>query len=1247
MPNESEELDLLPTSEISSSARKITTAVVVSEPPEDDTTRLLPYPVVAIGASAGGLEAYIELLAGLPADTGMAYVFIPHLAPEHKSHLVEILQRHTSMPVVEIAEDAECRPNYIYVLPPNTRATIHGGRLRLEPRPEGDRIPKPIDYFFRSLAGDQKNRAIGVILSGSDGDGALGLRAIKGEGGIAIVQSPDTARFPDMPRSGIAADHVDLVLPPAQMGKELVRLARQFGTPGLRPLEDGKPLPDEEQYFAKIIDLLRGVSGLDFRHYKEATIRRRMARRLMLRRIDSLQDYLRFVRERPDELRDLQEDLLINVTRFFRDPHVFESLKEEIFPKFVRDRNSEQSVRIWSAGCSTGEEVYSLAIVLLEWMAEHSVHAPVQIFGTDASEESIQKARGGSYPESLVADISPERLRRYFQKIDGGYRVTKRVRDLCVFARQNLCNDPPFSRIDLVSCRNVLIYLTPEIQNLIVGTFHYALKPQGFLLLGASESLRNHGDLFSPTDRKHRFYLKESSSSALPSHLLLGNPLQTPSLPEVAQRGGLSPTEEWSQMELQRTTDLLVLSLHGPPGVVVNRKLEVLQIRGQVSPYLRVPSGTPTFQLLRMTHEAIAPTLRDALQRVFKSELPLRVSLGRIFDDNQRLEITAEIMPVQSVRGPRGCCLVLFFASSALALSNGAKQLTDESTDAGLPDENTREIVRLRQDLASTRLYSQSLDDERDARNHELVNAYEELQSSNEELQSSNEELQTAKEELQSTNEELQTVNEEMRDRNASLLQASNDLANLFNSVNIPLVMLGMDLEIRHFTPPAERSMNLRSADIGRSISEVRLNLKLEEIEPLLREVLETLVTKEVEVQDRSEKWHLLRIRPYRTTENKIEGLVLVLVDIDQLRRDEEAMRESRDFAQTVLECAPIPLVVLREDFQIRKVNAAFCALSNLSADELERRSFPELVALLWNVEQARLRLEDLKQQPHMTHRFEHQAGDGRIFCFNMQRVVDGSLLLLVAMEDITARKEFEKQLRQEKDRLIGEVESTARELGSTREELRSLAAGLFESQEEERRRVARELHDDVSQKLALLEIQAREFRKGLPEELGDVKEHLQAWSGRLGKLSEDVRLLSHGLHPSILDDLGLTPALRQMINEFGEREGMPTTFEAVAVSEELSRDAKVALYRIAQEALRNVAKHAGKTHVRMTLMGIEDGCRLTIRDLGHGFDKGEHARSGLGLLSMEERTRLVGGTIRVESEVNAGTSVEVEVPVT
>ncbi len=1202
---------------------------------------LLPYQVVAIGASAGGLEAYVELLAGLPPNTGAAFVVISHLSATLESHLPEILARHTAMPVALIADGLTPLPNHVYVIPPNTRATIVQGRFVLAPRPENDRAPQPIDRFFKSLARDQRNRALGVILSGSDGDGALGLRAIKGEGGIAIVQSPDSARFPEMPRSGIAADHADLILPPARIGAELGRLLDRFAHPELRPMEDGQAGSTEDQDFVKLFALLRTVSGIDFRNYKRATVQRRLARRMVLQQLQDVGQYLAFLQAHPEELCELQEDLLISVTRFFRDPEVFEGVRKELLPRVLRNRPPDQQIRVWVAGCSTGEEVYSFAISLLEYFSGASVEPPIQIFGTDASERSIQRARAGVYADTIAGDVSPERLRRYFSKDDRGYQITKRVRDLCIFARQNLCTDPPFGRLDLISCRNVLIYLATEEQDTILSTFHYSLKPTGQLILGSSETLREQVHLFRATDRKNKFYARAEAPNNY--HF---------EFPRRPEKGTLAPApmpvrvldEKWGDVDLQRAVDRIVLARHSPPGVVVNDKLEVLQVRGHTAPFLEIPAGTPNLQLLRMAREGLASALRNALEAAMEGEIPVTLTDVPVRTEEGSYEISLEVLPVQGVPFRQKRYLVLF-------LPNAPRTLVEKIAPQAEADvTNTREMARLQQELASSKLYLQALIEERDSRNQELTSAYEEAQSTNEELQSTNEELETAKEELQSINEELQTVNEELRNRNVALSQASNDLSNLIASISLPLVMLGMDLRIRHFTPASERVLRIRQTDVGRPISEIRFSGNLESFERVLREVLDTLGQREVEVQDLDGCWHLLRVRPYRTSENKIDGLVIILVDVDKIRRSEAATREALEFSRAVLEGAQAPLLILNADLTLHKANAAFRALSGLADGDLEGRRASELLSLIWGFDSLQRPFEGLSEGSSVTgFEVEHEAAGPppRVLRLNARALNRGSgRIILVMLEDVTVRKEAERVLARERDRLAGQVETVAEELGHTREELRLLAAELLTSQEEERRRVARELHDDISQKLALLRMDLEELSSHLPTDGAIIREHLEQLTERTDLLAEDVRLLSHGLHPSVLEHLGLQSALQQLAEEFRDETGMPVSFDAEAVPEQLPTDVRTTLYRISQEALRNIKKHAGETHVRVSLECKEQTLRLTIRDLGEGFDSEKKSGSGLGLISMQERARLVGGVLRIMSAPRAGTTVEVEVPI-
>ena len=1203
----------------------------------------LSYPVVGFGASAGGLQAFREILENLDTETGMAYVLVTHMATDQKSFLAEIVERYTRMPVVHIEDGQRPQPNHLYVLLPNQWLTLREGVFHIEEPSAGDRHPRTIDRFFFSLASDQKNHAVGVVLSGADSDGALGLKAIKGEGGIALVQTPDSAAHGWMPRSSIAADHVDLIIPPAEIAVELGRLGHQFSRPEVRSLEVGAASPEGELSFQRILQLLRANSGLDLRQYKPETIRRRIARRMLLLRMDSLASYLRALQARGDELRTLQEDVLINVTRFFRDAGVWESLRANVLPVLVQDRAPDKPIRVWCAGCSTGEEAYSLAIIILEHLSENRLDTPVQIFGTDASEQSIETARLAVYPETIASEILPERLRRYFIKVDRGYQVSKRVRDCCIFARQNLSNDPPFSHIDVMSCRNVMIYFNQPLQRQVMLTFHYALEPGGYMLLGMSEGLRDYGEVFSPVDRKHKIYMKTGAS--LPIRF---DPPRSYTLTQMAgtrRTPAMELGNVWPELELQRAADRIVLARFGPPGLIIDERMNVLQARGQTSMFLHLAPGAVSWNLTRVIREGLEVQVRAAAQRSIQEGVPVTTTAGMEDDDGRPMSVQIDVLPITSGGAKTRSFLVLFQTRS----TGNDQQVQAAPQDHLTQDEKDRLIAQLRQDLSSTRFHLQSLVEERDARNQELVSANEEIQSANEELQSTNEELETTKEELQSANEELQTVNDELQQRNNILTQTGNDLTNLLNSVNIPLLMLTSDLRIRQFTPPMQKLLNVRAADVGRSISEIRLQLSIEDIEPILTEVLETLGTREIEVQDREGRWHLLRVRPYRTTDNKIEGLVIVLFDIDQLRRSQQHLLDARDFASSVVESVPVPIVVLNEDCTIHTVNTAFRELTQMQAKELENRSLPDLAAHLWGVEGIKAKLCGLlKSSSGTTLDFEYESttAQRKTLLMKAQALLrDGSRVLLLMVEDITLRRKAESLVSRQKEALEGKIELAERNLKRTQGELRGLTGHLFTAQEEERQRVARELHDDISQRLSLLDLLLHEI-KGTEWAHEDVT-RLEAARGQVHTLNTDVRQISHRLHPAILNDLGLSAALKALVKEFGEREKMPATYLTQDLPENWSTDAATAIYRIAQEALRNASKHAGKTHVKVTLSGNAGRLHLRVMDFGQGFDQDlEAPTSGLGMISMQERARLAGGTLTVQSALGQGTTVMAEVPV-
>jgi len=908
------------------------------------------FPVVGFGASAGGLEAFSRVLNHLSPSTGMAIVLVQHLDPNRESMLAEILSRATSMPVIEVRRSIPVEPNNVYVAPRGMDMRIQNRVLHLSPYPATREPHMPINYFLSSLADDLRNNAIGVILSGTGSDGSQGLKAIKAEGGITFAQDEKSAKFDGMLRSAIAGGCVDFILPPEKIAEELARLgSHPYVAPPLpAPPEEVIPLPDDA--LAQILRRIHAITDVDLSLYKPNTIKRRILRRMLLSKAPSLDDYMKRLQSETAEVQALYEDMLINVTQFFRDPETFQVLKTQIFPRIAGEGSG--GVRVWVPGCSTGEEVYSLAISLLEYLEEREHQVHIQLFGTEISEQALERARTGLYSEAIAADVTRERLKRFFLKIERGYQISKRIRDCCIFARQNLTRDPPFSKLDLISCRNVLIYLGPELQKKVLPIFHYALKPTGFLLLGSSETIGAYAEMFSPVDKKHKIFARRTAASTrLPLGFVYGGPALESKIEHHA-KGALT----MAPADLQREADRLVLARFGPAGVIINEYLEVIQFRGQTGPYLEPPPGPASYHILKMAREGLLTDLRSAINRAMSGDLTVRHEGIRIKHNGDYRDFDLEVIPLK--RAPEGgrFFLVLFRPRlMGAATKNKPPKLARRGKQS-----SADEIRSLREDLAATRERLQGIIEEQEAANEELRSANEEIQSSNEELQSTNEELETAKEELQSSNEELNTVNEELENRNVQLAQVNDDMRNLLSSVNIPIVMVSSDLRLRRFTPQAEKIFSIIASDVGRPIGNIRPHINISNLEQLLTEAIETLRTHETEVQDANGRWHLLRIRPYRTEDNRIEGAVLVLVDIDAMRRTSEDVRLARDFSQSIIETTRSSLLVLDAERRAKLANPAFYQMFQLTPDEVLGRSVYDIAGGYWTFPALRSLLEDL-----------------------------------------------------------------------------------------------------------------------------------------------------------------------------------------------------------------------------------------------------------------------------------------------
>ncbi|HUE39030.1 MAG TPA: chemotaxis protein CheB, partial [Candidatus Binatia bacterium] len=813
--------------------------------------------VVGVGASAGGLDAFSQMLDAMDEAPNVAIVFIQHLSPQHKSALPTLLSARTQMPVIQVSQGTPIEANHVYVIPPNCQMEMRDGSLHLSPRPDDRTQYTPIDIFFRSLAETARNRAIGVILSGSSSDGASGFRDIKAVGGFTIAQDPQTARHDAMPRAAIATEAVDLVLSPRDIGNEITRLVghTQMESEAERRDNGASVAPE---HLRRLVTALRAASNIDFAHYKPPTIIRRLRRRMALQRSPDVEQYLRRLQEDADEARKLAQDILIHVTRFFRDPESFTALAEEVFPEILARGGGESRVddpiRIWVPGCSTGEEAYSVAITLLECLGEKATGTPIQIFASDISETAIAVARAGVYPLTIAADVSPERLRRFFAKTDGGYRINKAVRDLCIFARQDLTRDAPFSRLDLIVCRNVLIYLGAAPQRKLLSVFDYALKSHGFLMLGHAESTGPHGELFVPVHNKQRIYRKRADGVRTIANL------EVDFLPTRSRlaRAKFARPETTLHHEVQR----LLMDRYAPPGVIIDADMKILQFLGRTGRFLEPPPGDAVLTLPRMLKDRLLHGMRTVFDQARRSGRPARRTGLQVRSNGDDIDVTLEVIPIDRVGEQESHYLVLFqeVPKPERRAAEGKRKRAAGAERAVSP-----RVARIEQELAASREYLHSIIQELEAANEELQSANEEILSSNEELQSTNEELDTAKEELQSTNEELNTVNDELQTRNEELLRVNSDLVNLLNSVQIALVIIEGDLKIRRFTTMAERVLNLIPSDVGRPIGHLKPNIDCPDLEDVIRSVMETVVPQEREVRDLQGRWYSLLVRPYKS----------------------------------------------------------------------------------------------------------------------------------------------------------------------------------------------------------------------------------------------------------------------------------------------------------------------------------------------------------------------------------------------
>jgi two-component system, chemotaxis family, CheB/CheR fusion protein len=958
---------------------------LVRPPPHD----LATFPIVGIGSSAGGVEALEEFFCHLPTDLNAAFVVVSHQPPTHVSLLPELIRRWTPLQVIEATDGLNVKPNTIYLPPPGTRLAILHAVVHLMETSQGERPFLPIDYFFRSLAEDQQDKAIGIVLSGTGADGSLGLKAIKGESGMTMAQDPRSAKYAGMPQSAIDAGVVDFVYPSPELGRQLSEYLHHRLVASHAPELDA----GGTQAFSKILVHLRDSTGNDFSLYKDNTIRRRIERRMDVHRITTLSQYLQYLQSAPLESEALFQELLIGVTSFFRDAPVFEALALQGLPKLLDDKPEGYSVRVWVPACSTGEEAYSVAMLLQEYLGSHTRRLTLQVFATDIDAESIQKARRGLYPEGIANDISPARLERFFVREDSQYRVKKELRESIIFSPHNLLKDPAFTKLDLLVCRNFLIYLKSDAQRWLLPLFHYALRADGLLLLGSSETIDGFAPLFSIVDRNARLFARAGGPGSMPAR----KPSSVSPVPTVDRLHRPPRPAVLRPSYLVEPIRALLLDRYAPAAVFVNGQGEIVYIHGRTGAYLEPAPGLASQHLVDMAKEGLREDLIAALHEAEQQAGQVVRTGIRLQAYGKELLVTLSVTPIVGWEALEGLLLVTFETASV------GLPATEEVRAEVVVGEHSGENLELKYTQQRLKRTIEALQQGNEASQA----ANEQMQSTNEELQSTNEELETAKEELQSLNEELITVNAELKSKLDELDDTNDDLQNLLNSTEVATVFLDNALRVKRFTPEASRVSKVIASDVGRLFSDIVSTVRYDDLQSDANTVLKTLVYKEREVEAIGGRWYLLRIFPYRTSKNVIDGLVLTYLDITESKRAAQVATDARIYAESIVDTVRQPLLVLDTDLKVVSANRSFYRSFQLKPDDVVRQSLdriagenqPLFQAFLMKLLQGETVLEDIELVTGSGDQASRWMANGR----RVEQPANGAALLLLALEKLTA----------------------------------------------------------------------------------------------------------------------------------------------------------------------------------------------------------------------------------------------------
>ena len=1229
---------------------------IEAKAPVDPENRDRELAIVGIGASAGGLEALRSFFNALPRDTGMAFVVVTHLHPEHESHMAELLQRQTPMPTMQVTQKTKVEANHVYVIPPNRSIVMTDTHLdtREFDEPHGRRTP--IDHFFRSMASSGHADPIAIILSGGGTDGSVGIKDIKEVGGLVLVQQPEDAEYDSMPRAALGTGLVDVILPASELARKLADYIQH--RPQL-PHDPGQLSESEVETLQRILAQVHARTGHDFSQYKRSTILRRIERRMQLNGFVTLDAYLAYLRGNASEAQAMFNDILIGVTNFFRDRESWLALQQQVIPAIFRRSNIHEGegIRVWSIGCATGEEAYGLAIMLFEEAARQEARTHIQVFASDLDERSIAHARDGLYPAAIEADVSPERLERFFTREGEYYRVKRELRDVVLFTNHNVMRDPPFSRQDLIACRNVLIYLQRTVQERVFDIFHYSLNPGGYLFLGSSESAEHLPDLFTIVDKTHRLY------KAKP---WIGERPHVPSMPLALRR--TSRAQEGTNINRQylvrypeepvilEEQHQRAIEFYGPPSIVVNERYGIIHVSENAGRYLLQPKGPITGDLLTLVRPELQIELRTALFHSFeKSKATVSRPVSVQFNGHRRRVVISvrprpEDLSVDRVTERQA--LVLFIEDELV----DPDEVTDETIASRTPAERDQMVAQLQSETQRLREQLQITIEEYDSSNEEMKAANEELQSINEEYRSATEELETSKEELQSVNEELQTVNSEMRNKLEEISRAHQELENLMGATEIATLYLDRDLRIQRYTAGVTELFNILTVDRGRRISDLTHNMNYNQFLEDAEQVLRKLIPVEREIQRSDDHWFLMRLRPYRTREDRIEGVVITFIDISDLKETEqqlyaakttleehvaertrelaqanEQIGQARDLFFTLFYSNPIPTsLTYLADGKFIDVNDAYLQFAGLERDQVIGHTSLELGLPV--AKDIRPQVISILQKDRMIRNIE----------LHLKRSSVEMATVLASIQLVTIDQAQTQAL------LLSFIDITDRV--KAEQQIRSLAYDLTTAEQEERRRISQILHDDLQQRIFAVKMQITTlydaYQKGELQSAQVDFAQLQEW---LDESINMTRNLSIDLSPAILKGDGLTDALIWLAAQMENQYDLKVTVNANGIAARFEDTLRILLFQAVREILFNIVKHANTLQATIDIERIDGHTRIMVSDDGKGFDSKiimNGSKGGGGLLNLQHRLNLVGCNLHIQSQPNGnGTQAIIDIP--